>query len=129
MDTCFASRRDERIPNKMGCSVRPAEPVRHGMRLQQSVAYRGPSTPKDVKQLTSPARTLPATDGDRSPIYRPRRLLSTPQCCCRSSGRLLFTTSRRMTENVKKPLGRILLQQRAITQPELDKALATAKVG
>jgi CheY-like chemotaxis protein len=34
-----------------------------------------------------------------------------------------------MTENVKKPLGRILLQQRAITQPELDKALATARVG
>ncbi|HVY44321.1 MAG TPA: response regulator [Minicystis sp.] len=29
-----------------------------------------------------------------------------------------------MTEDVKKPLGRILLKQRAVTQPELDRALA-----
>lgn len=34
-----------------------------------------------------------------------------------------------MTEETKKPLGRILLQQRAITQPELEKALANAQAG
>src|SRR5215813_9490900 len=34
-----------------------------------------------------------------------------------------------MTEDAKKPLGRILLRQRAISQPDLDKALANAQVG
>jgi DNA-binding response OmpR family regulator len=34
-----------------------------------------------------------------------------------------------MTEDAKKPLGRILLRQQAITQPELDKALQTATPG
>ncbi|APR74958.1 Phosphate regulon transcriptional regulatory protein PhoB (SphR) [Minicystis rosea] len=36
---------------------------------------------------------------------------------------------RRMTEDAKKPLGRILLRQRAVTQPELDKALESAIPG
>src|SRR5512141_1292564 len=31
-----------------------------------------------------------------------------------------------MTEDAKKPLGRILLRQRAVTQPDLDKALEDA---
>ena len=34
-----------------------------------------------------------------------------------------------MTEDAKKPLGRILLRQRAISQPDLDKALASASIG
>ncbi len=34
-----------------------------------------------------------------------------------------------MTEDAKKPLGRILLRQQAITQPELDKALQSATPG
>lgn len=34
-----------------------------------------------------------------------------------------------MTEDAKKPLGRILLRQRAVTQPELDKALESATPG
>jgi DNA-binding response OmpR family regulator len=34
-----------------------------------------------------------------------------------------------MTEDAKKPLGRILLQQRAVTQHELDKALGNATPG
>src|SRR5580700_4635610 len=34
-----------------------------------------------------------------------------------------------MTEDAKKPLGRILLRQRAVTQPDLDKALESATPG
>jgi CheY-like chemotaxis protein len=34
-----------------------------------------------------------------------------------------------MTEDAKKPLGRILLKQRAVSQSDLDKALASASVG
>jgi DNA-binding response OmpR family regulator len=34
-----------------------------------------------------------------------------------------------MTEDAKKPLGRILLRQRAVTQPQLDKALESATPG
>ena len=34
-----------------------------------------------------------------------------------------------MSEDAKKPLGRILLRQRAVTQPDLDEALATGEVG
>jgi len=34
-----------------------------------------------------------------------------------------------MSEDAKKPLGRILLRQRAVTQPELEKALAGASPG
>ena len=33
-----------------------------------------------------------------------------------------------MTEDAKKPLGRILLRQRAVTQPELDAALESGDV-
>ena len=36
---------------------------------------------------------------------------------------------RRMSEDAKKPLGRILLRQRAISQPDLDKALEGATPG
>ena len=34
-----------------------------------------------------------------------------------------------MSEDAKKPLGRILLRQRAVTQPDLDEALASGEVG
>ncbi len=34
-----------------------------------------------------------------------------------------------MSEDAKKPLGRILLRQRAVTQPDLDEALANGEVG
>ena len=34
-----------------------------------------------------------------------------------------------MTEDAKKPLGRILLRQQAIAQPELEKALQIATPG
>src|SRR5512141_1281293 len=34
-----------------------------------------------------------------------------------------------MTEDAKKPLGRILLRQRAVTQPDLDRALEDATPG
>src|SRR5690348_13027231 len=34
-----------------------------------------------------------------------------------------------MSEDAKKPLGRILLRQQAVTQPDLDRALASAAEG